>query len=154
MFYGEYRHAIDEKGRVIIPARFREALIKLNENKFILTRGLEKSLFIFSLDEWKSQEEKFKSLSLNKSNPRAFSRIVFSGAYRSSLDKQGRLNLPRSLIEYARIEKEVVIIGVSDRIEIWDSFRWRNYRNKSERSFIEIAKELAGGRKLKVVESK
>jgi len=154
MFYGEYRHAIDEKGRVIIPARFREALIKLNKNKFILTRGLEKSLFIFSLDEWKSQEEKFKSLSLNKSNPRAFSRIVFSGAYRSSLDKQGRLNLPRSLIEYARIEKEVVIIGVSDRIEIWDSFRWRNYRNKSERSFIEIAKELAGGRKLKVVESK
>ena len=151
MFYGEYRHAIDKKGRIIIPVKFREVLKKLNKNNFIVTRGLEKSLFIFSQGEWELQTEKFRSLSLGEGAPRAFKRILFSSAYRCSLDKQGRINLPPSLIRYANIKREVVIVGVYNRIEIWDRARWKDYVNKSKRSFGKIAERLAEERNLGVI---
>lgn len=154
MFYGEYRHTIDAKGRIIIPAKFRKALKKIDSNRLIVTRGIEKCLFIFSLSEWKTQEERFRSLPLNKSNPRAFSRILFSGAYRCLPDKQGRINLPQNLIEYAKIKKEIVIIGVSNRIEIWNLGHWKDYFHKSERSFVEIAEELVEGRNSEAIESR
>jgi len=153
MFYGEYCHAIDKKGRIIIPAKFREILKKLNRNNFVVTRGLEKSLFIFSHGEWELQAEKFKSLSLNEAAPRAFKRILFSSAYRCSLDKQGRINLPQTLIRYANIKREVVIVGVYNRIEIWDKVRWKDYVNKSEYSFGKIAEKFVEERNLGVIKS-
>ncbi len=149
MFYGEYRHAIDKKGRVIIPAKFRNVFKKINKNNLVITRGLEKSLFIFSIEEWENQKEKLRALSLNKSVPRAFSRLLFSGSYKCPIDRQGRINLPQSLIQYADIKKEVVIIGVSDRIEIWDSDRWEEYINKSKFFYGKVARELAGEKNLK-----
>ena len=154
MFYGEYHHAIDKKGRLIIPAKFRGIFKKLGNSNFMITRGLEKSLFIFSLEEWQIQESKFKSLPLEKSNPRAISRILFSGAHRCSLDRQGRVNLPQSLIQYADLKKEAVIVGVSNRIEIWDRSRWNNYLKRRQNSFIAIAEEFIKRKEAGKVETK
>ena len=145
MFYGEYRHALDKKGRVTIPVKFREILNSFNKNSFIITRGFERSLFIFSTEEWKNQEEKFKSLLASQGEQMEMNRIFFSGIYHCSLDKQGRINLPQSLIQYAEIKKEVVIVGVFKRIEIWDSSKWQNYLNKSEKFLSQITKGLITG---------
>ena len=154
MFYGEYCHTVDKKGRVIIPVKFREVFERLNKNRIIVTRGLEKSLFLFSLQEWRIQEEKFKSLPLDESSPRTLCRILFSGVYRCALDKQGRINLPQSLINYAEIKKDVVIVGVSNRIEIWDRAGWKDYVDKSKHSFIDITRGFIRTGNLDVVENR
>lgn len=138
MFMGEYEHNLDAKGRVIVPAKFREGL----GEKFIITRGLDKCLFAYPLDEWKILEEKLKKLPLTKKDARAFTRFFFSGAVECEIDKQGRVNLPQPLRSYSKLEKECIIIGVSERIEIWAKDLWEDYFSESEESFSEIAENL------------
>jgi MraZ protein len=135
---GEFQHNIDTKGRMIVPSKFRDGL----GDSFVVTRGLDKCLFVYPMDEWKALEEKLKKLPLTKKDARAFTRFFFSGAVECEVDKQGRINLPQPLRSYAALEKECVVIGVSDRIEIWANDKWEDYFNDSEESFSEIAESL------------
>lgn len=135
---GEYRHAMDEKGRLTIPAKFREEL----GERFVLTRGLDQCLFVYPMEEWKNLEGKLKGLPFTKADARAFSRFFFSGAVECELDKQGRVNIPSTLLSFARIEKECVIIGVSNRVEIWSEAGWNAYLREKQGSFDEIAEKL------------
>lgn len=138
MFMGEYQHSIDDKGRIIIPAKFRELL----GTSFVATRGLDSCLFVYPMEEWGIMEQKLKSLSLMKSDARAFSRFFFSGATECVWDKQGRVNLPANLRQYAKLDKDCVILGVSNRVEIWNKELWEQYFEQSEESFNEIAEKL------------
>ncbi|WP_213423352.1 division/cell wall cluster transcriptional repressor MraZ [Bhargavaea massiliensis] len=138
MFMGEYQHTVDTKGRLIIPAKFRDDL----DGGFVVTRGLDKCLFAYTMDEWKRLEEKLKALPVTKKDARAFTRFFFSGATEVELDKQGRVNLPANLLSYAGLEKDCVVLGVSSRIEIWAREAWEGYFEESEDSFNEIAENL------------
>ena len=140
MFMGEYHHNIDNKGRLIIPAKFREEL----GEEFVITRGLDQCLFGYSMNEWKMIEEKLKTLPLTKKDARAFTRFFFSGATECELDKQGRVNISSPLLNYAKLEKECVILGVSNRIEIWSKQQWEDYFSESEDSFAELAENMVG----------
>ncbi|HEO8420720.1 division/cell wall cluster transcriptional repressor MraZ [Niallia sp. FSL W8-0635] len=140
MFMGEYHHNVDVKGRIIVPAKFRDNL----GETFILTRGLDRCLFGYPLSEWEIIEEKLKQLPLTKKDARAFTRFFFSGATECEIDKQGRINIASPLFQYAQLEKECVILGVSNRIEIWDKQEWENYFSESEDSFAEIAENMIG----------
>lgn len=142
MFYGEYLHSIDRKGRLILPARFREAAKANFIERFFVTRGLDKCLFMFSEEEWRSQEQKFKSISFTKQQARTFTRLYFSGAVEVVPDKQGRILIPQYLKDFAEIKREVMLIGVSNRIEIWAKERWFEFYNSSRQSFEEIAERL------------
>ncbi|MEH7106868.1 MULTISPECIES: division/cell wall cluster transcriptional repressor MraZ [Bacillaceae] len=140
MFMGEYHHSIDNKGRLIVPSKFRDDLGEM----FIITRGLDQCLFGYPLSEWAQIEEKLKGLPLTKKDARAFTRFFFSGATESELDKQGRINIPAPLLQYAKLEKECVILGVSNRIEIWSKQIWEEYFSQSEESFADIAENMIG----------
>lgn len=140
MFMGEYHHHVDTKGRLIVPAKFRDDLGEV----FILTRGLDQCLFGYPLSEWKVIEEKLKGLSMTKKDARAFTRFFFSGATECELDKQGRINIATPLVNYAKLEKECVILGVSNRIEIWSKDIWNEYFSESADSFAEIAENMIG----------
>jgi len=135
---GEYNHNVDTKGRMIVPAKFRDEL----GDSFIVTRGLDKCLFAYPMNEWKIIEEKLKTLPLTKKDARAFTRFFFSGAIECEVDKQGRINIPSSLRTYADLEKECVVIGVSERVEIWAKESWTSYVEDSEESFSDIAENL------------
>jgi len=138
MFMGEYQHNIDAKGRIIVPSKFREGL----GESFVITRGLDKCLFAYPMNEWKLLEEKLKNLPLTKKDARAFTRFFFSGAVECEVDKQGRINIPQPLRNYAVLDKECVVIGVSNRIEFWADENWQDYFTESEESFAEIAENL------------
>lgn len=138
MFMGEYQHNIDIKGRMIVPAKFREGL----GNQFVLTRGLDQCLFAYPMNEWKILEEKLKKLPLTKKDARSFTRFFFSGAVECEVDKQGRINIPQPLRHYSKLEKECVVIGVSSRVEVWSKEIWEDYFTQSEESFAEIAENL------------
>lgn len=140
MFMGEYQHTIDTKGRMIIPAKFRDGL----GEQFVLTRGLDQCLFGYPMSEWKLIEEKLKALPLTKKDARAFTRFFFSGAVECDLDKQGRINIASNLLQYAKLEKECVVIGVSNRIELWSKSIWEQYTEEQEDSFAEIAENMIG----------
>ncbi|MFL6559717.1 MAG: division/cell wall cluster transcriptional repressor MraZ [Bacillus sp. (in: firmicutes)] len=140
MFMGEYHHSVDNKGRLIVPSKFRDEL----GDMFIITRGLDQCLFGYPLSEWELIEEKLKGLPLTKKDARAFTRFFFSGATESELDKQGRINIPAPLLQYAKLEKECVILGVSNRIEIWSKQIWEDYFTESEESFAENAENKIG----------
>lgn len=140
MFMGEYHHHVDTKGRLIVPAKFRDDLGEV----FILTRGLDQCLFGYPLSEWKVIEEKLKGLPMTKKDARAFTRFFFSGATECELDKQGRINIATPLVNYAKLEKECVILGVSNRIEIWSKDIWNEYFSESADSFAEIAENMIG----------
>ena len=142
MFYGEYQHSIDRKGRLILPAKFREAAKSHFIEKFFVTRGLDNCLFMFSEEEWKTQESKFKTVSFTKAESRKFNRLYFSGAVEVSFDTQGRILLPQYLKDYAQIKKDVFIVGVSNRIEIWARDKWVEFYGNSRQSFEEIAEKL------------
>ncbi len=142
MFYGEFAHSLDRKGRLIIPSKFREALKEAYAEKLYITRGLDKCLFVFTEEEWKIQESKFRSISFTKSEHRKFNRLFFSGAQDVLADKQGRILLQSYLKDYADIKKEVVFIGVSNRIEIWAKESWKEFYNTSKESYEEIAENL------------
>lgn len=135
---GEYQHTVDPKGRLIVPSKFREHL----GASFVLTRGMDNCLFGYPLDEWKQLEEKLKTLPVTKKDARAFTRFFFSGATEVEVDKQGRVNIPVHLREYAKVEKECVVIGVSNRIEVWAKLLWEDYYEASEESFNEIAENM------------
>lgn len=139
MFIGEFIHTIDNKGRINIPSKFRE---KLGE-RFFITKGLDNCLFVFPESEWNMFEEKLKGLPLTNRNARAFVRLFFSGATECSLDKQGRVTIPQNLREYCGLEKEVAIIGVSTRIEIWSKNSWDNYNDTANISYDDIAEKMA-----------
>ncbi|ABY93290.1 MULTISPECIES: division/cell wall cluster transcriptional repressor MraZ [unclassified Thermoanaerobacter] len=138
MLMGQYEHTIDAKGRVIIPAKFREEL----GEKFVLTKGLDNCLFVYSLEEWKNIEAKLKTLPLTKKDARAFTRFFLAGAVECEIDKQGRILIPANLREHAKIEKDVIFIGVSTRVEIWSKEVWEEYSNNTDVSFEEIAEHL------------
>ncbi|MFT8361750.1 MAG: division/cell wall cluster transcriptional repressor MraZ [Sporolactobacillus sp.] len=138
MFMGEYNHSIDMKGRLILPAKFREEL----GETFVVTRGLDQCLFVYPHAEWKRLEEKLKTLSFTKKDARAFTRFFFSGASVCELDKQGRVSISTGLRDYAHLQKECAVIGVSTRIEIWNQEIWADYFRQSESSFNDIAESL------------
>jgi len=139
MFSGEFEHIIDDKGRLTIPARFRD---ELTEGMFV-TRGLDGCLFVYPLDSWKALAEKVATLPLTQSDARYFSRLIYSGSD-CKLDKQGRILLPSSLRQHAGIENEVVIIGVNSRLEIWSKERWQEVTAKLENEAATFAEQLAG----------
>jgi len=139
MFMGEYNHKSDNKNRIMLPSKFRE---QFEDKEFVLTRGLDNCIFMYSIEEWKILEEKIKGLPLTKKDARAFVRFLFSGALNDKLDNQGRIKLPDNLKKYAKIEKEVVITGALNRIEIWSKENWNAYMEKAENSFEDIAENL------------
>ena len=110
-----------------------------------MTRGLDKCLFMFTEEEWKSQEQKFKSISFTKQESRVFNRLYFSGAVEVAFDRQGRILLPQYLKDFAEIKKDVVIVGVSNRIEIWSREKWQEFYGNWQKSFEEIAEKLIEG---------
>ena len=142
MFYGEYKHSIDRKGRLILPAKFRDACKEYRIDRFFLTRGLDKCIFMFTEDEWRVQEQKFKTMSFTKQEARSFNRMFFSGAIDTVPDKQGRFIIPQYLKEYANIKKDTILLGVSNRIEIWDRKSWHTFYENSSDSFEQIAENI------------
>ncbi len=142
MFYGEYVHTIDRKGRLILPARFREISKENGIEKFFVTRGLDQCIFMFSEDEWKNQEQKFKNMSFTKQESRSFNRMIFSGAVEAVPDRQGRFIIPQYLKDFANIKRETVLIGVSNRIEIWDTATWREFYRSLSGTFEQTAENL------------
>ncbi|WP_425446979.1 division/cell wall cluster transcriptional repressor MraZ [Dethiothermospora halolimnae] len=139
MFIGEYYHSLDKKGRVIIPSKLRDELGEV----FVMTKGLDNCLFVYPLEEWKNFEDKLKKLPLTSKNARAFVRFFFSGATECSLDKQGRVLIPSNLRKHSYLEKEAVIIGVSNRLEIWDNDNWLKYNDDDNLSYDDIAEKMA-----------
>jgi MraZ protein len=142
MFYGEYEHTIDRKGRLILPSKFREVAKANFIEKFFVTRGLDKCLFMFSEEEWKVQEAKFKVLPFTKKETRKFNRVYFSGAVDIAVDSQGRFIVPQYLKDFAGIKRDVVIIGFANRIEIWSKDTWQEFYSQSRDSFEDIAERL------------
>ena len=138
MFIGEYEHNVDAKGRVIMPVKLREDI----GEKFIVTKGLDGCLFAYSLAEWTNFEEKLKTLPLTNKNARDFVRFFLSGAVECEIDKQGRFLIPGNLRTYATLEKEIIIIGVGTRIEIWNREEWKKYSSDENISADEIAENM------------
>ena len=138
MFMGEFHHNVDEKGRLIIPSKFRNDLGK----KFIITRGIEKCIFVYSLDEWNNMVNELEELPFTRKNARTFMRMLMSGATECELDNNGRINIPSPLVNYASIDKECVVIGVGDRLEIWSNEGFDNFFNENIDNFDEIAETL------------
>jgi MraZ protein len=139
MFMGEYSHNIDDKGRLIIPSKLREKL----GNSFVITKGLDGCLFIYTNEEWTNIEAKFKELPLTTRDARKFSRFFFAGASSLEPDKQGRILIPATLREFAGLKKDVVLVGVIDRIEIWDKEKWNQNVAVDDDDMDEIAEHMA-----------
>ncbi len=142
MFYGEFEHSLDSKDRLIIPAKFREIFQENYVEKFFITRGLDRCLFVFTEEEWKLQEKKFRDISFTRQDSRKFNRLYFSGACEVVCDKQGRILIPTYLKNYAEIKENVVVIGVSDRIEIWAKEKWGTFVSENLGSFEKLAEQL------------
>ena len=138
MFIGEYNFNIDDSHRINIPNSFKKDLV----GTFVIARGFEQCLYVFSQDEWAALSAKLNSLSITKAVNRKFNRSFNSGAYEVELDAKGRICINQKLIEYAGLKKECVIIGVGNRIEIWDSEVYDNYLNENEGIIAEISEEL------------
>ena len=138
MFMGEFKHSIDAKGRLIIPAKFRDQL----NGHFVVTRGLDGCLFGYPMAEWQQMEERLKTLPLTKRDARAFVRVLYSAATECVIDKQGRINIPDTLCAHADLTKKCVVVGVSNRIEIWSEERWQQFTSTTANDFDEIAEDL------------
>ncbi len=138
MFIGEYTYKVDSKKRVAVPAKFRSVLKK----KAVITRGLDSCLFLFSQEEWKKIAEKISSLPFGQHDNRGFSRIMLSGAMEVEFDSLGRILLPDYLKDYASLQKEAVVAGLYNRIEIWDKKKWEEYKKKTEKELGNIAERL------------
>jgi len=139
MLIGEYNHNMDSKGRIAIPAKFRE---KLGAGA-IITRGLDNCLFVFGETEWESLVNKLMSLPLSQANSRAFVRLMLSGARDAEFDAQGRILVPDYLRKYADLKKEIVVAGLYNRVEIWSKEKWEEYKRKTESKTEEIAERLS-----------
>jgi MraZ protein len=138
MFLGEYKHLLDQKGRLAIPAKFRPKLAA----GLVITRGIDQCLFVYSREEWEKFINKLMNLPLTQANSRAFLRLIFSGAIEEDLDQQGRILIPENLRNYASLKKQVVIVGVFNRIEIWDEKIWEEYKANTENEAYKISEEL------------
>jgi MraZ protein len=138
MFIGEYSHNLDEKGRLMIPKKFQQELAA----GAIVTRGLDQCLFLYTRQEWEKFAEKIASLPFAQSNTRAFARLMLAGAMDLELDKQGRVILPEYLRAYSRIQKNVVVAGLYNRLELWDADTWRQYTEKNEAESNAIAEQM------------
>ncbi|KPL04057.1 MAG: hypothetical protein AMJ90_02030 [candidate division Zixibacteria bacterium SM23_73_2] len=141
-FKGTYKYSVDEKGRVNIPAKFRKSTSSTTHDVFVLTRGLEGCLFVYPVEEWEKVEEKLKRLEFTQKKTRLFERHLLPNASDAVLDRQGRITIPTNLLEFARIKKEVLILGVLERIEIWDPEIYNQYLASAEKTYEEIAEEL------------
>ena len=141
MFIGEFVASIDDKGRISIPAKFRTASSGL-KSKVVVTRGLDNSLFLYTLDEWKKLAEKLASLPISTANSRAFSRLMLAGAMDCDIDKQGRIILPAYLKEFAKIKKRLIFAGLYSRIELWSEELWNKYKAQTEKNSNAIAEQL------------
>ena len=142
MFYGEYTHTVDRKGRLILPSKFREVCKENSVEKFFITRGLDKCIFMFAEEEWRVQEQKFKTMSFTQQQARSFNRMFFSGAVDVAPDRQGRFIVPQYLKDYANIKRDVIIIGISNRIEIWNNASWQEFYANSKNSFEQISETI------------
>lgn len=138
MFMGEFHHNLDAKGRLIIPAKFREQL----GDDFVLTRGMDGCLFGYPQSEWAKLQEKLQTLPLTQKNARTFVRLLYSAATECELDKQGRINVPKPLMSHAALDKACVLVGVANRIEIWSTERWEQFATDAESDFDEISENL------------
>lgn len=138
MFIGEYHHTLDEKGRMSVPVKFRATLA----TGAVVTRGLDRSLFLYPKDEWQKLAEKLAALPFGQSDTRAFARLMLAGAMEVEVDKSGRVLLPEYLRSYAGLSKDVVVAGLYNRLEIWDESVWKEYAAKTEDQGNEIAERL------------
>ena len=138
MFMGEYHHNIDDKARIVLPSKFR---LELGDT-FIVTRGLEGCLFIYSKKEWDNIVSKLKTLPFTKKDARAFLRFFLSGATECQTDKQGRVAIPMPLATYASLKKECIIIGVNDRLEVWSEDKFQSYFKENEDNISDLAEDL------------
>lgn len=138
MFIGEYRHTIDEKGRLAIPAKFRQLL----KDGAVVTKGLDSCLFLYTKEEWKKLADRLSALPISKSNSRAFARLMLAGAMDVEVDKQGRAMIPEYLREFARMKRKVVVAGLYSRLELWDEKQWEKYKKGTESKSNDIAEEL------------
>jgi MraZ protein len=140
MFIGEFRHTLDDKGRLAIPVKFRAALAE----GAVVTRGLDRSLFLYPKSEWGKLASKLAALPLGQSDTRAFARLMLAGAMDVEVDKSGRVTVPEYLRGYASLVKDVVVTGLYDRLEIWDETSWNEYATKTEGASNDIAERLGG----------
>lgn len=138
MFIGEFHHTVDDKGRLAIPVKFRAAL----SEGAVVTRGLDRSLFLYPKSEWEKMAAKISSLPMSQSDTRAFARFMLAGAMDVEIDKSGRINVPEYLRTFAGLSKDVVVTGLYDRIEIWDETAWNEYAAKTEGASTDIAERL------------
>ena len=138
MFIGEYKHNLDNKGRLAIPSKFRVSLKK----GAVVTKGLDNCLFLYSKEEWKKEAKKFSNLPVSQSKARAIARHTLAGAMEVSFDNQGRINLPSYLIKFANLKKKAVVAGLYDRLEIWDENIWEKYKEETDKESGEIAETL------------
>ncbi len=142
MWYGEYAHTLDDKDRFILPAKFRDKISTLKKKRFYITRGLDGCLSLYAEDEWSKLEEKLSALSFTKQQSRSFNRLLFSGATEIIVDSQGRITVPPYLKEFAQIKRDIVIIGVVNRIEVWDKDTWNKFYQENRKRFEEMAENL------------
>ncbi|MFZ5392472.1 MAG: division/cell wall cluster transcriptional repressor MraZ [Patescibacteria group bacterium] len=138
MFLGEFFHSVDDKGRVAMPAKYRDQI----EKGAILTRGNDASLTIYLINEWEKLVEKLMKLPQSKTDVRNYARLVLAGAVEIKLDKQGRINIPKYLLDFAQINKKVVFVGLYDKVEIWDEQRWMDYRQEIESQSTDVLGQL------------
>ena len=143
MLLGEFHHNIDDKGRLVVPTKFREEL----GSEFIITRGIEKCLYVYSLEEWKKLVSKLNTLPFTKKVTRTFTRFFYSGATACVFDKSGRMSITSPLVSYAGLDKECIIIGVNDHLEIWDSKAFEEFMNDNSDIIEDITENLFDGDK-------
>lgn len=139
MFIGEYEHTIDEKGRMAIPSKFRKKL----RGGAVVTRGIDNSLSLYTLEEWKILAEKLARLPISQKNSRAFARLMLAGAMDVKIDSQGRINIPDYLRSYASMKRDAIIVGLYSRLEIWDKALWEKYKARTEQQSESIAEKMS-----------
>ncbi len=139
MFIGEYSHTLDEKGRLAVPKKFRAALTK----GAVVTRGLDNCLFLYTKSEWQKLAEKLANLPFVQANTRAFARLMLAGAMDVDIDKQGRIIVPEYLRTFAGLQKEIVVAGLYNRLELWDAAKWNEYTKRTEAESTAIAEHMS-----------
>ena len=139
MFMGEFTCKVDNKGRMMLPSKFRD---ELGEQEFVITRGLDNCIDLFPIEEWKNIEDKLKKLQTTNSKHRAYQRFVMSAATKTEFDNQGRLNIPTSLMEHAQIDKKIIVTGMNNKIEIWSEELWKKYIQNTPESIEDLVDEM------------
>ena len=139
MFLGEHQHTIDAKGRVVLPSRFRDNLV----DGCFITKGQERCLFVFTPKQWDQEVERIRSLPRTDRRLRNYSRVFFAGALDQKPDKQGRIQIPATLRDYAGLQKEVFVVGVGERVEIWDSAKWQEVTANADSEYADIEEALS-----------